>query len=341
MKLIIAGILILFLFPHVSAASCLTSSEEFATEVVLPHYDLSKLNSLGQMQSGAISYPAAYGSSLIALIKETTFPTGLSLRLQLPTRLQEIQKPYLKLTSYSASENTQYALPSFAQWVSSCTESSCRFSKGSLLVSYSKERPSETVIEFNQGLDSCSSFCSGTCVSSTTRSLCIDATTQRDLDALVKYTHLGETIHELLTSYRISATEGLTITDVALNASLAVDWKEALKQEIVELKAQEVISLSTSDIEAIESLAARGQAGRNYRIVYDSPTGTWMYYDRTSDAVLTEEHDCSVYASPSAQEPESTLPDSYYLVPLVVFIASMLIIALLVVIARIIRSHSR
>jgi hypothetical protein len=120
-----------------------------------------------------------------------------------------------------------------------------------------------------------------------------------------------------------------------------------MRQELVALVSKNAVSLSNSDIEQISQLAARGQAGQNYRIVYDSESDSWQYYDLLDNAILTDKRDCQAYKIPSDDvraSPESTR--IFYLVPLIITLAGVFLLGLLAVIAHIInrgkpRTHKK
>lgn len=327
--------------PLTSAASCLTSSEEFATEVVIPNYDESRVSSLGGRYGGAVIFAAEYGSQLVAVARETTFPTGLSVRIQQPTRTEEIRRPYVRIVSYSASIDARYNLAPYNRWETICDDRSCSFNKNTLALSYVQARPGEVAIEFSQGLPLCSAACTGSCIETATESRCVDANTQLELDALIRYAALGNNFHDLLDNYRSAGSEDITLTDIVPITSNPVEWSEALRQELVSLQAKGVITLSAQDIENIGSLGAKGQAGRNYRIVKDSETGAWTYYDQTSDAVLTSERDCNVYALSQAQESPEVIVNSFYLIPIIIVVSGLLLFGVLIIIARVVRSRAR
>lgn len=336
-------LLLLLLTPFSQAASCLTSSEEYATEVVIPEgrYLSAQVSYLGERQGDRYAAPSEYGSGLVALFKETTFPDGLSVRLQIPTEIKEIHKPYLRILSYGVSGELRSDLaPQFNNWVISCSNSQCEFEKGFTKLTFIKERSNEVALEFSQRLDACTEGCLGTCIESPSGNRCIDLATQRDIDTIIRYSELATNADELFADYRIAGTEDIIVTEIIPTSSTTLDWTEALKQELVSLSTKGVIYVTSQDIERIGSLAAKGQAGHDYRIVYDSQENSWAYYDQTSNALLTGERDCTTYASPVVNLAEPLVNNSYYLIPLVIISSGILLLLILIGTARIIRrSH--
>ena len=133
MKILLPALLaIIFLaLPAASAASCLTSSEEYSVEVVVPNYDFSSAMLLAERIDGNYIKPSEYSpNNILTILKETELPNGLSVRLQLPTEIKEIEEPYIKILSSSAKGQLP-AQPAqvIAGWRASCGDQSCLFKK--------------------------------------------------------------------------------------------------------------------------------------------------------------------------------------------------------------------
>ncbi len=331
------------MLPFASAAeSCLTSSEEYAVEVVVPNYDFSKAIRLTDRVEGNNIKPSEYSeNTLLTIIKETELPDGLSIRLQLPTEIDEVEQPYIKILSSSA----QGQLPAqpaqtIASWSTSCGERSCTFVKGDLSLTATRSENPEVTLEISRQLNVCSESCSGFCFSATNTQRCVDMSTESDINNLLRFTRLATNTRELFDSYRVVGTENIVVLDVVPTKGTSVDWEEAMRQELVALASAGAISLSNSDIEQISQLSTRGQAGQNYRIVYDADADSWQYYDMTDDALLTDKRDCQAYKIPSESvraSPESTR--IFYLVPLIITLGGVVLLGLLAVIAHIINRN--
>lgn len=336
-------LLLVFIFlvmPFASAAeSCLTSSEEYAVEVVVPNYDFSKAIRLTDRVEGNNVKTSEYSANaLLTIIKETELPDGLSIRLQLPTEIDEVEQPYIKILSTSAKgQLPAQPAQTIANWRASCGEQACTFVKGDLSLTAARSENPEVTLEISRQLNVCSESCSGFCFSATSTQRCIDLSTESDIDNLLRSTRLATNAHELFNSYRVVGTENIVVLDVVPTKGTSVDWEEAMRQELVAFTSSGAVSLSNSDIEQISQLSSRGQAGQNYRIVYDLNSDSWQYYDMTDDALLTDKRDCQAYKIPSSDvktSPESTR--IFYLVPVIITLAGVLLLGLLAVVAHII-----
>ena len=346
MKILLPALLaIIFLaLPAASAASCLTSSEEYSVEVVVPNYDFSSAMLLAERIDGNYIKPSEYNpNSILTILKETELPNGLSVRLQLPTEIKEIEEPYIKILSSSAKGQLP-AQPAqvIAGWRASCGDQSCLFKKDNLALTVTRASDPEVTIEISRLLNACSESCSGFCFSSTSTSRCLDNQVRSDVNNLLRITRLAANTEELFESYRIVGTENIVVLDILPTKSTSVDWREALKQELVALSSKNAISLASTDIEDISQLAKRGQAGQNYRIVYDVETDSWNYYNLLPDAILIDKRDCQAYRLPAEDiknSPETA--NLFYLVPIIITIAGVLLLGLLAVIANLITRHNR
>ena len=346
MKLLLNSVII-FLFlalPLASAASCLTSSEEYSAEVVVPNYDFSSAIKITDWIEGNYLKPSEYSeNNLIAILKETNMPSGLSVRLQLPTEIKEVEEPYIKILSSSAKGQLP-AQPAqvISGWRVSCGDQSCSFEKGDLALTSTRNTNPEVTLEISRLLNTCSESCSGFCFSATSSSRCLDNQVRSDINSLLRSIHVAANTEELFDSYRVVGTENIVALDVVPTKTTSIDWQEAMRQELVALNSNKVISLTKSDIEDIAQLAKRGQAGQNYRIIYDPSTDSWTYYNSLPDAILTDKRDCQAYhLSPGTvkSSPEST--KLFYLVPIAITGACVILLGVLAVIANVINRSNR
>jgi len=329
--------------PAVSAASCLTSSEEYAVEVVVPNYDLSSAMLLAERIEGNYIKLSEYSpNNILVLLKETELPTGLSVRLQIPTEIKEVEEPYIKILSSSAKGQLPAQVAQvIAGWRASCGDQSCLFNKDNLALTATRTSGPELTLEISRLLNTCSESCSGFCFSSTSTSRCLDNQIRSDLNNLLRITRLAANTEELFESYRIVGTENIIVLDILPTKGISVDWREAMRQELVALSSKNAILLSKTDIEDIAQLAKRGQAGQNYRIVYDAETDNWNYYNVLPDAILTDKRDCQAYrllAEDIKNSPETA--NLFYLVPIIITIAGVLLLGLLAIIANLILRHN-
>ncbi len=341
-RLIYSLLALIFLaLPVASAASCLTSSEEFAAEVVVPNYDLQAIASLGRSFSSSIVASSQYDDkSLLVILSEVSVPRGLSIRLQRPTEAREVTKPHLKFISYSAAGMLRQPLAkSYYGWDIQCAEKECAFEKEFMAITAPRESSGHGVaVEINEALTNCSGSCSGFCMSLSSSSYCIPAKMKQDLDAIFKYANLSLSFRDALSSYRLVGTDGIAVRDIVASDSKLLDWREAMRQEMVYLDAANIIDISKNDIEKIALLAEEGRAGNNYRIVFDEPSSQWEYYDRTLEPLFSSERDCKSYES--SQKTPKLMPQkkigTFYVIPIMLGAIGIVILIALIVIARII-----
>lgn len=333
--------MLFYLVASSSAQSCLTSSEDYAAEVVVPSYSLPDILVMAQKEGANYIMRSQYNSGLITLLSEINNPIGLSVRLQLPTEINEVRRPHIRFISSSAPGTIREPHERiFSGWKIQCNVDECLFEKDLVSVTAPRTGPaSEIFVEINQELASCSSTCSGVCFKTNSDQKCIDSSIKRDLDILMRYINASSDITPLFNSYRIIGTEGIVVIDIVSSSSYAPDWKEAMRQELVFLKTNGVITLSREQIEDIVSLTRQGRAGQNYRIVLDQ-NNTWRYANDIPQALLSEDRDCKSYALP-VLIPKNTDEGYFYLVPLFLLAAGILVFILLIIIARLMNSSHR
>ncbi|MCH7568048.1 MAG: hypothetical protein IIA87_01370 [Nanoarchaeota archaeon] len=332
------------LFSVSSVSSCLTSSEDYAAEVVLNSYNLFNLRKIVSSENNKFILPTQYDPKILTIIQETDFPQGLSVRLQIPTEATEIKKPHLKLVSASASGTLkENLLPSFTfnKWKISCQENECKLEKDEFIINIKKiANNQEVTLEINKELKQCSDSCSGICFSATIESKCLERKDKTAIDTILRYTNVSNNFEELLDSYRIIGSEEVIIQDIKPQISPYINWQEAMRQELVFLTANQVLELKRDEIESIVFLAKRGQAGQNYRIVYDFKNNSWIYYDKTSAPVLTSQRDCNTYSQIRIEEKEGKIK-TFYLVPLITLSAALILLLMLAIIAKTITSKRK
>lgn len=337
----LAALAFIFLVVSSSAQTCLTSSEEFAVEVVVPDHNFARAQILGERMGSSAAFPSQYDhNSLLVLLSESSVPEGMSVKVQRPTKVIEVERPYLKFVSYSLPGlvRTTNLVPLHAGWTIECASSECAFEKDFVRITASRSRPEQGVMfEITEALESCGTRCEGLCVTFSSQSRCFSNEMKHDIDTILRYTNITPRgLQEAFTSYRLVGTEGITLRDLAPQNYTSVDWEEAFREELVYLDAQGLVELSKEDIEQIALLAHEGQAGHNYRIVWDEAQKKWMYYDRTLDPVLSSERDCRAYDLPrQSLVVAPTAPiDTFYLIPLILTGIGVVLITVLIIIAR-------
>ncbi len=327
-----------------AASTCVTSSENYAAEVVFSDYNIFDLREMTTLTAQGYLAPSQYDESLLTIIKQTTNPEGLSVRLQVPTEISEIRRPFLRLVSTSSTGDfSPRDLENFGSWQISCSDNSCEFTKDTrkIIVNTIGESQ-EVVIEISEPLEECSSSCAGVCFSVGSESKCIDYSMENDFNTVLKFFRITDDFEDLLDDYRIIGSDEVIITDLQPVISPYINWQEAMRQELVHLVNNNILDLSRNDIEAISALSKRGQAGQNYRIIYDFDKQQWNYYNQVEGSILTSQRDCTEYSAvlPRLEEVKVEIKN-YYLVPLIVMGAAVLLFIILIIIARSINASGK
>ncbi len=333
---------ILFLAIPIASASCLTSSEQFASEVVIPNYNFAEVPFLGEKFGSSYILSSQYNSDLLVVLQETDFPKGISIKLQIPTEAKPTNIPTFKITSSSFTGSLKENLaPTYVGWQVLCSPTECVFEKGEIKMTAQKIKEQELVIEISKQLSSCSAACSGICFSTDEDSKCIDSKIRSDLDIILKYSNLSKNTRELLDSYNASTSKD-AISEIIPAINLAIDWKEAMRQELVFLSEINIIEITRVDIEKISSLSKKGQSGQNNRIVFDPIFSFWRYYNEIENATLTTKQDCTIYKTLRESSEEKNEPvNTIYLVPLIITMAALISFLILLIIAKIIISFNK
>ncbi len=333
--LVIFAFLMILPFAH---AACLTSSDEYAVEVVVPNYTIFGISQFAQIKGTSYQTLSQYSPKLLAQFKESKDISGLDIRIQIPTKSTQIRKPYTRLVSFSVPGTIRSSGAStFAGWSGVCNDITCAYDKNNVRVTGDRSS-NQVIVEFNMELPACSSSCLGTCFAGPKESKCLALPIKRDLDQIVRYLNASSTFDPLLQSYRSGDSDYLLLDDIAPIESVSTDWREAIKQELVFLDARGIVSISPSDIQSISSIASQGLAGHNHRIVYDSSDNSWKQYSQANGSTLTTDIDCSTYTLPIIKEPAKL--KTYYLIPLILIIFGLVLLIILVITARIV-SHNR
>ena len=323
--------------------TCLTSSDEYAVEVIVNNYNAAELSKFSQIVDRKYLFISQYNPNLIVVAEENVNPRGLSIRLQIPTEKKEIKQPYLKILSNYASGTLRKEVTSpFFGWAIVCGENTCNFAKNDINIKAMQlKNIGELTFEIKKELKECDSGCSGRCLALHDREVCIDKQIETDIDRVLKYANITKGIDNLFNSYRVVSSEGIVVLDIVPSYNFLIDWEEALREELVFLKGRGVIDISNEDIENAVSLAIRGQAGDAYSIVYDELSNSWTYSNKIQNLVLTTEKTCKVYSitRESAYEKESI--NLFYLVPIILTVAAAFLFLLLMFIANIVRRRNR
>ncbi len=335
---------VIYLIASSGSSSCLASSDDYAAEVVIPSYESIRIASLQKSSGDTYIFSSQYSPSLITLVRETDIPPGLSVRLQVPTKIESVEQPHIRLVSNSPKNMRDKFSLLFLGWRIECETTQCIFNKNLASIKATRKiSGSEVTIEITKPLEPCSSKCYGICLEVHTKQYCIDNALKQDIDSILRYANISDNLAYLLGNYQIIGSGSIVLLDIVPTETTSIDWREAMRQELVFLKNQGIVNVENEDIEEISQLSKGGQAGQNYRIVYNSKNSTWAYYDNLPDAILISDRDCRAYLSP--EEPLVLKPKQgialFYVIPMLITLASLTALTILIVIARFINKPLR
>ncbi len=319
------------LFISNSGSQCITPTDEFAVEVVVPDYDVDNLVSSVDRYINLFYAPSQEDERIITLFQQTETPSGLSLRLQLPTDALTLTEPHYRIVSTSVETVKRPFIQYYLGWAVRCTEDGCSFTKGNKIITGSF-REKEATLEINQALEPCSISCSGVCFTAARESLCINQTVVRDIEPLLRFTNISTNLSVFLESYRVVSVQGSSSITIVPAIDPDQNWPEALARELRYWNNQGVISLEDEDIQEITSLATLGQAGHNYRIVQHE--GEWVYYNQLPDAVLVDERDCRIISLEEDAAVSEQPTNLFYIIPTILGTTALVLFIVLIAIAR-------
>lgn len=340
MKLGFVAVLVILLAGYVSAASCLTSSESYAVEAVLPYSH----GQFSQVFGDTRFVQSQYDSRLITIFRELGNPGVLSVKIQIPTKQEELIEPRLEISSEIAGASiVSHEENSFGDWDIQCSSDSCNFESDEIAISAKQNSANVLVsIEFKEALPQCSESCAGTCMITSTGQKCLAKNSRDKIEGILKRYDIVDSFDQILSSYKVVGSEQISVVNIVPSIEGQINFEEAMRQELVYLKKLNVISVSDLDIENVAKLSKIGQAG-NYRIVKSEVTNKWTYYDKTSNSLLTSDLDCSTYDSidKSFNYKAKIKAKVYYVIPAIIASAGVFILIVLAVAARIIKKRHK
>ena len=357
MKKILFFAVLFFCFQCSFAKGCVNSIDSFAVEVLLNKpdisYNLGKFSLAGEVirgnffSSNEYIFQSQYNKNLAVILSENSDlcrRNCVSVRLQIPAQTSQTKIPRFVLLSevYGKKINLTEDVANYKEWHITFFSDSVELRKNNvrILVNPKLINPNnEVIIEINEKLQNCEN-CDGRCVSSQYGKLCINKKLKEEIEDVLKFSGIINNFDNLFSNYKVVENSEITLTDLKpeINPD-SIDWEEALRQELVWLKNREIIDIGKEDIEKVVSLAGKGKAGHNSRIVYAENEDKWLYYYETKDAQLIQETNCEEFSP--LQLPQN-LPfftnlsvSPYYLIPLMASVLLFLILFVLVLIARI------
>jgi hypothetical protein len=327
--------------------SCLTSSDDYAVEVLIPSfiadYNLANLKPLNpEISNNAYFFNSQY-SGLLTIINQED--NSLSIKLQIPTQKKERTVPYFKLISQLSTKTILNNI-TLNNWVFECSSdySSCEFSQPGLIISTQMLSADKYRIEIeSQGIDleSCN-LCQGLCVYDS-GAYCIPNSVIKLSTTLLENLNLIKNTEDLIVNKKLEKGN-YQILDIIPIKEMTVDWQQALSQELINLKQKNIINIKDNDIAEISQLAKQGQAGYNKKITFNKDKNgneKWLYYYDSEFPMLTKIKECRetpqlsiTGAVVSSQGANLSL---YYLIPILFTAFVILFFIASIIIARIIK----
>lgn len=314
--------------------NCLTSSDEYAVEALIPTYDMQKILSFTELVQGHFAYLSKNEDLIVLLTEEEN---GLSVKLQMQTILTTSQQPHIRIANsqIKGTLNPTHFL-SYIGWDVECTDTQCTFSTPTRSITIEgKENPVVT-FEIDEALPVCDSSCGGVCIPAPSPA-CLPRQQARELETVLRLVNITTSADELIKGSRLVGTQGIVLTDIKPLSQNQIDWEEVMGEELAFLKEQEAIELSNANIQSIASLADPGRAGENYRIVEEA--GEWTYYDQTDLPPIPSNKQCLTYAT--KESTTKPAPRLFYLVPIILTFSALILFIILIVIARTVSKHNK
>ena len=334
-------ILIILLISSISVSAF--SNDDYAVEVVLNKpgvdcnfYNLDKLDNI-KIENNKYIAPSQYNQELAAIFYLESGLTcgksqGLIVRLQLPTKISETNVPYVKFIS-NLNKDMNTSQENFKTgWDILCSNQQCTLKKErtSLDINQISKSKYEVTLESSTGLLSPSAGLK--CFSKYGNILCLSSSLEKEMNDALE--NIVAPFKEFLTSYNIIIIGTKTENTIIPAISLQPDWREAMRQELVNLQRKGVAPLENKDIEEIVALTQQGKAGRNLRIVYDSDINSYIYYYKTSLPILSQELNSAPFVFPITGSAVNPVSNPYYLVPIIITSVLFVVFFFLIVLAK-------
>ncbi len=260
--------------------------------------------------------------------------SGLSVRLQLPTKISEVEISFI---NFAALINNQEAFnlreDFYLGWKITCTNKKCNLDNqgtGVIITQISKN-------EYNILIESSKELVSSgkRCFKRNNNELCLTNQLEKELSLVFEHIGFVSSFDKLLASYNIITLGSEMTSSLIPDTDLRPDWQEAMRQELVNLKRKNIISIPDKEIEEIAALTKQGNAGKNKRIIFNADLESYSYYYEIILPVLTQEINSEPFSLPKIK-PANWLNNPYYFIPLIATIALIFVFIILATIARII-----
>lgn len=324
------------------AGACINSNDNYAAEVILPNqiadYNLAFINNAGNVQivNNQYVFQSEFSNNISAILKEVD--KGISVRIQMPTKLADRKLPYFRIDSIISGKDVDESAV-INDWQIQCSGENCVYKQGNLTVTINllSSKKYEVKVETSQNFENCQN-CDDTCIYDSGRSFCVYNSLTASLEFLLRRLELINSFDDLLINKKVDS--GISqFQDIVPISQENVNWPEALRQELYWLKSSNIISIKNSDIEAISKLANGGQAG-NKKIVWNRDS--WVYYDSTNSSVMQQEcNTFSLVPTGAVTFEQINAGSLYYLVPLFIIGLILIIFLSALLVARVRQSHKR
>ena len=350
MKKIIFLTLIISIFLSNFVISCTTSLDNFASEVLLNKNTidsnlpiLDNGDNVGNWQ-GAYVLQSQYNPNMTIILSQAEEPfcdNCLSVRLQIPAKMETKEINYLSILSYSKSL-TAINESNYEGWSITCeNKDQCYFKKDNVEIIINKVSTEyEVNLDVKGKLDSCD-ICNGRCILTGTSSVCIKRDMKTDIERILVHAGVINNFEDLFVKYKLAGYGTKSTEDLFAESEIRVDWKAAMSKDLNWLRKQGIIHLTDSEISEISELADAGKSGQNSRIYYGEQKNgekKWMYYYQTKLPELTKFQNCKEFPSSLVPKGVLTFPtfgiSVYYFVPIVITGILFTIIIILIVVAR-------
>lgn len=314
--LLISFMVINFIAYAASAApiQCRMTADDYATEALLNRdyvdYNLDSLKNAENIlkYNGEYILKSFYGNNLYTILSEQEDASSknpskekfLSVRLQIPLNKVEENISYLRITSF---KRFSYAgLSNNAKgWVKVCDEKagSCVFEKDDISITIEKKADvfSGYIDFLNPQFDACynAGDCSGKCMFFSPERICISKNIVEDIDNLVLSIGIANNFDDFVMS-RKTEQGTYSISKLVPQNNGTIKLEDAMKEELLWLKGQDIIHITERDIAEISILSGAGKVEEN-RVFYginEADSLSWTYHINEKSRIAGND-DCSEF----------------------------------------------
>lgn len=360
------GLVVLFLtvitiiLAYFASAECLHNNNDYAFETVInkqgSSYNINLIKNAQNtiIKNNKIIFLSQVNPGTLTMLSEVNGAiSGLSVRLQIPTNIQSKSSDHLQLAgtvSQPLFNNFNYL-----DWEMDCSSNldnkNCILKKDNIKIKLAYSSNNNYLME----IDTYGSFpicgegmvCTGICLKKSDY-YCLPKEVNKNLQDI--FTRLNLTYSTgydpQIRKFDLSLSTEDVIDVISDKDPSTIDFQKAISQELIWLRDNKIINLSSEDIEDISFLAKAGKAGNNNRVVYASDkqgNQRWVYYDESLSPEINQVEDCSEITSSSIPKEKvilnkvSGIP---FYIPLII-IAVIFLIILIVLISISKKVHKR